>query len=128
MKFIKNGPAFQGDVMFVKIDSLPKNERLEPVKPKNGNLIVAHSETGHHHVIAAEKNEMFLDLEQKNTGYLTVYEPSEVVHLREEDTHETLNLSEGNYMVRYQRQATVRKPKPVEKKVIVETPSRPAFD
>ena len=39
-------PAFQGDVMFRRIERLPSNATLQ----KGTEHVVAHSETGHHHV------------------------------------------------------------------------------
>jgi hypothetical protein len=41
----------QGDCYLVPIKAIPAG--ATPVEPENGHLIITHSETGHHHVIAA---------------------------------------------------------------------------
>ncbi len=100
-------PVAQGDVIFVPVDEFPSG--IKPVAAEDGNFIVAHSETGHHHVIA-ERPEVkmfsgmtifrdFLDVEAE--------EPVNVEHLRETHTHETLSLAKGKWMIVRQRAHTV---------------------
>ena len=88
MKIVKKHAA-QGDVMFVRVDTLP-----EGVTKKSDGLsaVVAHSETGHHHVAKGERV-MLYGTEDPMVCYLVaegVY--ADVEHLRPWDTHETLRL------------------------------------
>lgn len=91
MKTIKN-QGCQGDVMFVRRDAIP--EGYAPAAPIDGKLVVAHSETGHHHVVDASDAILF---EGPNPliGYLRLAEGSDeclVVHQRDYHTHETVGL------------------------------------
>ena len=93
----------QGDVMFEKVRSIPKSATVVP--PTNGQVIVTHSETGHHHVMPAQNVSMFrLDA---MVAYLDVKKPSELKHLREHDTHESIQFKPGKYRVRRQREHVV---------------------
>lgn len=87
MKTIKkssSAPVFQGDIMLTRVAKLPAD-----AKPQKGN-IVAHSETGHHHV--AERAKVFT-VPDGETLYLQALGKSvDVVHKRNYDTHETLRL------------------------------------
>lgn len=101
MKKIKNMAA-QGDVMFIRVGKLP--DGLEAAKQENGRFIVAHSETGHHHVIDSTNAQMLIDGANSLVAYLKVSKPTEVEHQRSFDTHESILLAPGNYEVRRQRE------------------------
>lgn len=103
MKKIKNMAA-QGDVMFIRVDAIPAN--LEQAETENGKYIVAHSETGHHHVIDSRNAQMLIDKTNAFVAYIKVSKPVEVEHKRSFDTHKSLVLSPGNYEVRRQREYT----------------------
>jgi len=48
--FVVLNQARQGDVILTRIEKIPESvKKLDP--EKNGGHIIAHSETGHHHVI-----------------------------------------------------------------------------
>jgi hypothetical protein len=96
--------AAQGDVFFERIDALP--EGLKLAKIDKGNHVVAHSETGHHHVIDSRNARLFIDETNAFIAYLKVLEPCELKHLRDHDTHEALAFKPGVYRVRRQREAT----------------------
>ena len=96
--------AAQGDVFFQRIDSLPDN--VELAKVENGKFVVAHSETGHNHVIEAGPAQMFIDKTNEFIAYLNVLETCQLEHLRSYDTHEALAFTPGIYRVRRQREAT----------------------
>lgn len=96
--------AAQGDVMFVRVDRLPEN--LSPAVAVNGSFEVAHSETGHSHVVAERSAQLLIDETNEFIAYLQVNEPTEVKHLRSFDTHESLLLAPGSYQVRRQREHT----------------------
>lgn len=103
VKTFKNVAA-QGDVMFIRVDVLP--EGLIPVKAENGYIIVTHSETSHHHVIADRPGvEMFQDAMDLFRSWLVIKDiPAEIEHLRSFDTHETIRFEPGIYEVRRQQE------------------------
>jgi hypothetical protein len=101
MKTVKNMAA-QGDVMFIRVNDLPKN--LDVAKEENGKFIVAHSGTGHHHVIDSKNAQMLIDKTNVFISYIKVSKPTEVEHQRSFDTHQSLLLAPGNYEVRRQRE------------------------
>lgn len=117
MKTFKNQAA-QGDFLIIRIDALPEMSKLEVIAPTDGKIIVAHSETGHNHVMEAVRP----------TYKATAYKPAGVAdadlyelflkvdmlgdeagvagieHLRSFDTHETLGVPPGNYRIVRQRE------------------------
>lgn len=102
MKTVTSRPSFQGDLMIRRIDALPKS--VKAVDGENNVHILAHSETGHHHVIDAGLADRFIDQMNDFIGYLSVASDAEIRHLRSHDTHETLMLTPGIYEVRQQRE------------------------
>jgi len=99
--------AAQGDFIILRIPSIPANvERLAP--DASGRIVVAHSETGHDHVMVADRVEAYKPAGVKEVDlyemFLSVKAPTEINHLRSFDTHETLLVPEGDYMVRRQRE------------------------
>lgn len=95
--------AAQGDVLFTRIDALP--EGVKAVKAEeNGEHIVTHSETGHHHVMDSEHVNLFEAANDPFVMYLVVDEPTNLRHLRDVDTHETINFPPGTYRVNRQRE------------------------
>lgn len=98
--------AAQGDVFFKRVDWLP--EDLYPCKIKDGKYVVAHSETGHDHVMEAEHVEMFkvelVDDDAVFELYLKVNQDTPIEHMRSYDTHESINFSPGIYKVFRQRE------------------------
>lgn len=101
MKTIKNMAA-QGDVMFIRVDIIPTD--LDLAKEENGKFIVAHSETGHNHVIDSKNAQMLIDRTNAFVAYVKISKPTEVEHQRSFDTHESIMLSPGNYEIRRQRE------------------------
>ena len=103
MKTFKNAAA-QGDLMLRKIESVPAN--AVPVKADNGVYVLAHSETGHNHVVMERPGVTLLrDPVDQFRGFLIVSgEPAELQHLRGHDTHETIAIQPGMYELRRQRE------------------------
>jgi hypothetical protein len=96
--------AAQGDVMFIRIEKLP--DGLEE-KEAGARLIVAHSESGHHHVARAERIRLY-GADDPMVCYL-VNETGrymDIVHERPHDTHETLRLDGPIWKIVRQREAT----------------------
>lgn len=108
MKTFKNMAA-QGDVMFIRVASLPAG--AVPVPAVGGQHVIAHSETGHHHVMVAERAgrpvvEMYRLPEEIYEAFLVVHEPTVLEHQRGFDTHEPIQFQPGTYQVRRQREYT----------------------
>lgn len=91
----------QGDVLFLRVDHIP--ETAKPDK-RDGPIVVAHSETGHHHSIEAE-GVIRYDAGDSMVCYLQVEgDDVDVIHHRSFDTHATLRLEPGKWAVRRQRE------------------------
>jgi gentisate 1,2-dioxygenase len=104
-----NNCAAQGDLYIRRIDKLPDGiKRIESV---NGQFVVAHSETGHNHVIAERPNVMLYTADDPMVSYLEVIEATDATetlleHLRSFDTHETIKIPAGVFEIRRQREYT----------------------
>lgn len=105
--------AAQGDMMLIQIASLPNG--VEEVSPVNGRHTLAHSETGHDHIVLERPGVRFFRamddlramLDGKPAAYLVVEDkPAELKHLRDFDTHESIAIPPGIYEVRRQREYT----------------------
>lgn len=108
MKSFKNNAA-QGDLMIRRIDNIPAGAKM--VNPDKGVFVVAHSETGHNHVIEATPNVSLFTTGDPMVSYLQVVEAADATevlleHLRSFDTHETIAIPPGNYEIRRQREYT----------------------
>lgn len=106
MKTIEKQGA-QGDVLFRRIDKLPKGAKEQ--KTEAGRIVVAHSETGHHHAIDAHGRDVVMHTVEKDpmVCYLQIESDfADVVHHRPHDTHETMRLLNGCWEVRRQREHT----------------------
>jgi len=108
MKTFKNQAA-QGDLLIRRIELIPSGAKA--VNPEKGVYVVAHSETGHNHVIAAQPNVSLLTTGDPMISYLQVVEATDeaetvIEHLRSFDTHESIAISPGNYEIRRQREYT----------------------
>lgn len=85
--------ARQGDVLFVRVDEIPGDARK---LPEAEEYVVAHSETGHHHV--ARRRGRPVSLYATSDPLVSYLEfsggPQPIEHLRSWDTHETVTLLE----------------------------------
>lgn len=104
MKTVTERPSFQGDLCIRRIAEFPAN--LKGGKAENGVYILAHSETGHHHVVKERSAQLLIDETNAFIAYLDVAEPTELEHLRSFDTHEPYLLEPGRYEIRRQREHT----------------------
>ena len=104
MKTVTKRPAFQGDVLIQRVGDLPKG--LVETKPESGDYIVAHSETGHHHVVKARPDvQMYRRAQDDFEAFLRIAAGTSVLeHRRSFDTHAPLSLPPGNYRVKRQRE------------------------
>lgn len=95
----------QGDVGFFRVDSVP--DGFAPAKPEAGKHIIAHSETGHHHVVDASDAIRFEGADPLRAYLKLESDCADVVHLRSFDTHGTVSLGGGKgaiWEVRRQRE------------------------
>lgn len=97
----------QGDVLFRRVSTIPQGYERQH---RDGPLVVAHSETGHHHCIADASVVSFVSPTDSLVCYLQLGDGNcEVAHHRSWDTHETLRLlgAPGDiWEVRRQREQT----------------------
>lgn len=95
--------AAQGDVLFRRIPQLP--DSVVEQTP-DGPIVVAHSETGHHHAIDDAGVRLYERLERNPMICFLSIEGdfADVVHHRPHDTHATLRLLHGYWEVRRQRE------------------------
>lgn len=99
----------QGDVLIRRVKSMPKDAKAEMAA--NGEIIVTHSETGHHHVMVLDREdtpsvEMFSSRDNPLLAWIKVNRPSVLEHRRPHDTHEPIQFAPGIYEIRRQREHT----------------------
>lgn len=91
MKICTNRPMAQGDVLFVPVDSIPADAK--PAMVENGFYIIAHSETGHHHVIDRARADVYEAADDTFVSYIRALGGgAEIVHKRSFDTHPTIGF------------------------------------
>ena len=96
--------AAQGDVYLRRVDELPAD--LVKATPENGEYILAHSETGHHHVVM-DRPDVKLYRKDAFESYLEIMgEPLVLKHNRAFDTHAPISIPPGIYKVSNQREYT----------------------
>lgn len=80
---------------------------LVPIKTKitgksHTSFVVAHSETGHHHVL---KSKVPFTVSEKDKQFLIeLFEPAKLVHQKTSDKHKTLPIAPGRYKVVYKNE------------------------
>lgn len=98
--------AAQGDFIIMRVESIP--DGLVPVAPRGNQIVIAHSETGHDHVMLMDHVQAFQDPKTSEADlyemFLAVEAPTEINHLRLFNTHESILVPEGKYMIRRQRE------------------------
>jgi len=95
-----NHCAAQGDLLVVRVDRIPEAAKEEPC---GARVVVAHSETGHHHILESHEARLFRAAEPF-TCYLQLAEESLIVHERAFDTHAPLLLGPGLWLFKNQRE------------------------
>ena len=104
-----NNCAAQGDLLLRRIPALPAG--VKKLAPEQGVFVVAHSETGHNHVIDARPNVQWYETDDPMVSYLEVIEATDATetllrHLRNFDTHKTIVIPPGVFELRRQREYT----------------------
>jgi hypothetical protein len=100
--------AAQGEITIFRVRGR-KSENLAgtPMKPEGSKFIIGHSETGHHHVIGAHGASVsVLDRAPEGMRILRaiLQNPTSLDHLRDHDTHESIELPPGEYEFRIGRE------------------------
>jgi len=95
----------QGDVYFQRT-TMEVPAGAEEIKPEGGQLIITHSETGHHHVMEKSKAKLYKLPNDIMNCLLVVNDTVALEHLRNYDTHAPIQFTPGNYIVRRQREYT----------------------
>lgn len=96
----------QGEVYLRRIDTLPAGVTLTAVKPEGNNLIVSHSESGHHHVLDRRHVDL-MERPDPAEGLRMLYAVvKEHTALRQTAAapHEAANLEPGIYEIRLSRE------------------------
>ena len=101
--------AAQGDLLLRKIDAMPV--QVKELAPIDGVFVIAHSETGHNHVIDSAPNVKWYSGDDAMISYLEVVDASDATetllrHLRGHDTHKTIVVPVGVFELRRQREYT----------------------
>lgn len=102
MSFVERCWA-QGDVLFLRVDAPVPGGLTEAPRGPDG-YVVAHSETGHHHVIRDGGARLFLSSDRMVDILEVTSSGATVEHLRSYDTHAPRTLAPGVWEVRRQRQ------------------------
>ncbi len=104
MTYYVQKQAAQGDMLIERVSELPKD--VLKLKDENGKFVLAHSETGHNHVVKkAPGIEFYQSANDNFTCWLVVNNTKCLVeHERSFDTHKSLGLKDGIYRIRRQRE------------------------
>ena len=79
--------AAQGDILIRRVDAIPEGAVRSTGR---GPVIVAHSETGHHHAFDASQSVWLYSTTDQMVSYLEVKKPAVLKHHRDFDTHEEI--------------------------------------
>lgn len=108
-----NRVAAQGEAYIMRLkDGTIEGVELSPMIPERDDVhIIAHSETGHHHVMERSKVDVFVPKKKDPNSavgilYMIVKEPTSLDHLRPYDTHESIMFAPGEYKVTLQQEYT----------------------
>jgi len=108
-----NNMSRQGDILIIKVNDIPaKSKKIdfdfaEKKVKDNSDWVLAHSETGHHHVVNSEFVNYFESANDPLSLFIEVKKDVELRHLRGFDTHESQIISKGKYHIRKQRRKSV---------------------
>lgn len=87
-------PYQHGEIVLQPIDKIPDSGTTKNHK----TFIVAHSESGHHHVLESTKQFKVTKIDKERL-YLELFEPAKLVHKKAVDFHPTLPIAPGKYEV-----------------------------
>lgn len=112
--FKSGRPVAQGEVLIWMKKYAPESvlrtleglKNMQEMKLENGQMILGHSETGHHHVLEPVRAKITIDkaaqalIDSANDTFieLTLHEDCKLVHLRGHDTHGSFVFPAGEYI------------------------------
>lgn len=104
--------AAQGEITIIRLGDVPKKRKprsgCTPLPLENGQFIVGHSESGHHHVLSHSNGADVAVLDRPPAGMRILYaildRPMTLEHQRGHDTHESIDLPPGEYEFRIARE------------------------
>jgi len=99
MKTFKKQAA-QGDTMYRRVESIPETAKIQ----EKWDGVIAHSETGHNHVLRDATGCKMFTTEDPFVCYLRCETTVMLDHLRDFHTHESIEFEPGCYEVRRQRE------------------------
>lgn len=85
-----NKPIRHGEAMLIPFEG-------EVTGKKHETYIIAHSETGHHHILQSKTP--FVVSETDKQFVIELFEPAQIVHKKTVDKHKTLPVAPGKYRV-----------------------------
>jgi hypothetical protein len=122
--FSSGKPFAQGEVLIWDKDFAPREilsklaalKNMHEMKLENGQLILGHSETGHHHVLTAVRPktpiskaaQALIDDTNDMLVELKLFEDCKLTHLRDFDTHKAVVLPPGEYIRGIREEQTVQ--------------------
>lgn len=93
-------PLQHGEVMLVPVIEVPEGMKQHRTK----SFIVAHSETGHHHVLECDQEMAVYSDEEENKFFVQLFAPGKLVHKKTYDSHKTLEADPIIYEVHPKRE------------------------
>lgn len=103
-------PIAQGDVFLFPVVEGDIPSDLTCHKAEKGQIIVTHSESGHHHVIDEDvldrtPNAVMLNTDDPLESWLLVNRPTALRHTKNgHDKHAGVSIPAGKYLIRRQRE------------------------
>lgn len=104
--------AAQGEITIRRIGDVPVDRSVPPgysiMNPENGKYIIGHSGTGHHHVLDRTDGVNIAVMDAPPAGMKILRSilenPTTLIHLRDHDTHDPVQLLPGEYEFRIARE------------------------
>lgn len=92
----------QGEIRMFRVDKIPADARPVQKEEVEDPFVIGHSETGHHHVLVAERVMMFEPAnapEGMRILYAILETPGQLIHLRNYDTHALHSFEAGDIIM-----------------------------
>lgn len=96
----------QGEVTIFKIDAIPAGVKTKPATERNnrGQIIISHSESGHHHVVTGGEVMERVDAPNGMRQFFAIFKNAEQLVQDAPTPHEHFDLPPGLYEFRIARE------------------------